>query len=204
MQALRQLGVSSVIGVYAVGSLRPAILPGEIVALDDFIGYREIEAACEGAEAIGPPRHLDLSTPYCAALRGSMVRSLSAIPRLHASGVYVQTVGPRYETPAEVALYAGWGGDVVGMTGASEAICAREAGLCYAGLACVTNLGSGLSPQAIEHGRVGASMRTIVREVHAHLLDALDSARGLPACPDCRAAVHSVGSDASPASALNS
>jgi len=71
--------------------------------------------------------------------------------------VYLQANGPRYETFAEIAAYAGAGADIVGMTAASEAVLMREAGITYECLAVVTNLAAGLG-EAIDHGAVGDVM----------------------------------------------
>ena len=85
--------------------------------------------------------------------------------------------GPRYETPAEVRLFASWGADVVGMTVAPEAILCREAGLPYAAVALVTNYGSGLlDATPLSHAEVEAQMAAARAALSAWLLRA---ARGL-------------------------
>ncbi|MER3496125.1 MAG: 5'-methylthioadenosine phosphorylase, partial [Armatimonadota bacterium] len=74
---------------------------------------------------------------------------------MHESGTYLNLNGPRYETPAEVRLFGQWGADVVGMTAGSEAILMKEAGVPYACVAVVTNLGTGLSSTPLSHKEVG-------------------------------------------------
>lgn len=64
------------------------------------------------------------------------------------------TEGPRFETPAEIRMFALWGGDLVGMTNVPEVVLAREAGLCYATIALVSNFAAGISPQALSHQEV--------------------------------------------------
>ena len=66
--------------------------------------------------------------------------------------------GPRFETPFEIQLYAGWGGGVVGMTAASEALAMTEAGIDYACLAIVTNFAAGISETPLSHAEVSAAM----------------------------------------------
>src|SRR5205807_1733104 len=84
--------------------------------------------------------HTDFSQPYCPALRDALMESAAMLDvPLLARGTYVCADGPRFESPAEVRMFAQWGGDVVGMTGLPEAIFAREAGICYAGVSIVTN-----------------------------------------------------------------
>jgi 5'-methylthioadenosine phosphorylase len=70
------------------------------------------------------------------------------------SGVYAGLNGPRYETPAEIQLYKKWGIDLVGMTGSSEAVVMREAGVEYSCLAIVTNLAAGLTENMLSHEEV--------------------------------------------------
>src|SRR5207244_3188022 len=100
------------------------------------------------------------------------------IPR----GTYLCVDGPRFETPAEIRLFAQWGADVVGMTSATEAILAREAGICYAGVAIVTNLAAGLSDSAITHGDVTAAMEPLAATVMQLLMKAIPLIPPTPAC----------------------
>lgn len=179
MLALRRLGVSRVIAVYAAGSLRNEFGVGSIVLLKDFLGWRERPSGALD----GGPTHLSLSRPYCSALGQAVSRALSGYPQYRGAGTYIQTAGPRYETPAEVQLYASWGADVVGMTGAEEAVAARMLGLCFAGIAVVTNLGTGLSGHPPEHYEVEAVMHGSLQTLRPVLLDL--AVADLPPCPSC-------------------
>ncbi len=90
------------------------------------------------------------------------------------NGTYLCVSGPRYETPAEVRLFAAWGADVVGMTGAPEAILCREAGLRYAGIALATNYGTGLlSDKPLSHADVEEQMADRREALGAWLLRAV-------------------------------
>ena len=89
------------------------------------------------------------------------------------AGTYVCADGPRYETGAEVRLFASWGGDVVGMTGVPEATLAREAGIHYAAVSLVTNPGAGLTLDPPSHAEVEAAMRTAQPRLHALLRAAI-------------------------------
>jgi 5'-methylthioadenosine phosphorylase len=94
-------------------------------------------------------RHTDFSDPFPAA------RDLAeASDGAQAEAVYVGCDGPRYESPAEVRMLARLGGDVVGMTAATEAVLLREAGVPYGCLAVVTNFGAGLSSGQLAHNDV--------------------------------------------------
>ncbi|MER3559496.1 MAG: S-methyl-5'-thioadenosine phosphorylase, partial [Armatimonadota bacterium] len=83
-----------------------------------------------------------------------------AIP-IQPTGVYVCAPGPRYETPAEIRMFRMLGGDVIGMTVVPEAILFREAGIHYASVSVVTNLGTGLSQSPLSHEEVTEVMRSV-------------------------------------------
>ncbi len=158
--ALRDLGVDAVFATTAVGSLRPEIAPGDFVVLDDFLDFTKGEVVTFYGEP-GQVRHTDFVHPYDPALRETLLGTAGpeTAPRVHSTGTYLCTSGPRYETPAEVRLFGQWGASVVGMTGAPEAILCREAGLRYAGVALVTNYGTGLlSAAPLSHAEVEAEM----------------------------------------------
>ena len=158
--ALRGLGADAVFATTAVGSLRSEIKPGDFVVLDDFLDFTKGEPVTFYGEP-GAVRHTDFVHPYDSSLREILLQTAGPeiTPRVHAHGTYLCTSGPRYETPAEVRLFGQWGASVVGMTGAPEAILCREAGLRYAGVALVTNYGTGLlSTAPLSHAEVEAEM----------------------------------------------
>jgi len=162
--ALRALEVSHVFATAAVGSLRTDMAPGEFVVLDSFVDMTKGEVVTF-FDQVGDVRHTDFSEPYDAALRGRLINAAehcsgSIGPSvIHPSGTYLCLSGPRYETPAEIRLYASLGCDVVGMTGAPEAILCREAEIPYASIAIVTNYGCGLvSTAPLTHAEVEKQM----------------------------------------------
>ncbi len=145
IKAIKQLEVERVLAAFAVGSLHTGIPPHSLVALDQFIDFTQ---GREGTFFDGGPSglaHIEVTNPYCAGLR----RQVLALAAKHGleirpQGTYVCTNGPRFETAAEVRMFAQLGGDVVGMTGVPEAQLARELGLHYAGVAFSINWGAGL------------------------------------------------------------
>ncbi len=158
--ALRDLGADVVFATAAVGSLRREIAPGDFVVLDDFLDFTKGEVVTFFGEP-GEVRHTDFVHPYDPNLRETLLSAAGSelAPRIHPRGTYLCVSGPRYETPAEVRLFARWGADVVGMTGAPEAILCREAGLRYAGVALATNYGTGLLTDApLSHAEVEEQM----------------------------------------------
>jgi 5'-methylthioadenosine phosphorylase len=187
--ALVELGVERVLATNAVGSLRAELTPGMLLLLDDFLDFTRGRPLTfwEGVEhAPSPVVHTDFSEPYCPQLRETLlaVATRTGIP-LRPRGVYLCTAGPRYETPAEVRLFAQWGADVVGMTGVPEAVFAREAGLCYAAVGIVTNYAAGLQDKPVTHEDVMSRMSTcadIVREL------LMTTAAHLPPERTCRCA----------------
>lgn len=157
--ALVQLGVGAVFAVNAVGSLRRDLPPGSLLLLHDFIDFTRQRPLTYPAEAENWT-HTDFSVPYSPRLRQAMQQAAQEmeIP-LRPQGVYLCCDGPRFETPAEIRMFAAWGADVIGMTGLPELIFAREAGLEYASLAIVTNYGAGMTERPVSH------------ESHVHIME---------------------------------
>jgi len=139
-----KLGVERIVGLNAVGGIGRYMQPGDIVIPHDYVDFTKSRRYTfyDGPKVV----HIDVSQPYCPELRESIVRAaLEVCPeRLWDRGVYVATEGARYETPAEIAMFASLGFDVVGMTGCPEAALARELGICYASICLVTNRAAGL------------------------------------------------------------
>jgi 5'-methylthioadenosine phosphorylase len=136
--ALKSLGVSRVISVSAVGSMKESIRPGDVVLPDQFIDLTKRRSSTFFEK--GLVAHVAFGDPVCATL----ARELSAGGErlgaaLHRGGTYVCMEGPQFSTKAESRLYRQWGVDVIGMTNMPEAKLAREAELCYATLALVTD-----------------------------------------------------------------
>lgn len=168
--ALAKAGVDAVIGVCAAGSLRTDLIPGSLAILSDFIDLTKRRQATFFDSADGPVVHTDFTQPYCPAVSATLAECCEEIGvGCEPGAVYVGVEGPRYETPAEIRLYASWGGDVIGMTNLPEAVLAREAGLCYGALAVVTNLASGLSPTRLSHDDVRSAMASVAAKLQAIL-----------------------------------
>lgn len=168
--ALVALGVTDVLATNAAGSLRGGLAPGALVLLSDFIDFTRQRGASYWDDAAGHGVvHTDFSAPYSPRLRNKLIASAAILGvKLVEQGIYLCVEGPRYESPAEVRLFASWGADVVGMTGLPEAVFAREAGLEYAAVAVVTNFGTGISSEALSHEDVLARMAesaSVLREL---------------------------------------
>ena len=138
IDALKRLGVTDILAVSAVGSLRADFRPGDFVLVDQYIDRTRGRAATFFGQ--GCVAHVSLASPTCARLSAAVQAAAEgAGVAMHRGATYLAMEGPQFSTLAESRLYRSWGADVIGMTGMPEAKLAREAELCYAGLAMVTD-----------------------------------------------------------------
>ncbi len=136
--ALKELGVKRILASSACGSLREDFRPGDLVILDQFIDRTKSRAGTfyEGGKVC----HVSTAEPFCSELRAVLSRQASALGlQSHFAGTYICIEGPRFSTRAESRLFRSWGADAVGMTLVPEAVLAREAEICYASVALVTD-----------------------------------------------------------------
>lgn len=142
--ALHARGVTGIIAVASVGSIRPDLKPGDIVIPHQIIDYTAGRANTFFEGDGRPVMHVDFTDPYDAALRSRLVAAARSAKVPVAEGsVYACTQGPRLETAAEIVRIERDGGDVVGMTGMPEAALARELELPYAAINVVANYAAG-------------------------------------------------------------
>lgn len=136
--ALRILGVEEIISISAVGSLREELKPGDPVVPDQFLDRTFLRRRTFFGEGI--VGHVSLADPTCPALKSMLGRIATRIhPRTRVGGTYLCIEGPQFSTRAESFFYRALGADVIGMTNATEARLAREAGICYVSLCFVTD-----------------------------------------------------------------
>jgi 5'-methylthioadenosine phosphorylase len=137
--ALKQLGVKRVVSVSAVGSMREDIAPLDLVVPDQVFD-RTVRHPRSFFENSGFVVHVALDEPFCPELRRALLEAASRTgARVHAGGTYICIEGPQFSTKAESRVYRSWGVDVIGMTAMPEVRLAREAELCFAILALVTD-----------------------------------------------------------------
>ena len=138
IDALKRLGCTDLVALSAVGSLRPDFAPGDFVLVDQYIDRsfaREKSFFGTGCVA-----HVGLAHPTCPRLGEAAAKAGHlAGAKVHKGATYLVMEGPQFSTLAESRLYRSWGADVIGMTGMPEAKLAREAELCYASVAMVTD-----------------------------------------------------------------
>jgi 5'-methylthioadenosine phosphorylase len=136
--ALKKLGATHLVSISAVGSMKESIVPGDFVAVDQFIDLTKMRASTFFEDGI--VGHVGFSDPVCEKLAGAVAKAAArAGARVHPSGTYLCMEGPQFSTRAESLLYRSWGVSVIGMTGMPEAKLAREAELPYALLALATD-----------------------------------------------------------------
>ena len=139
IDALKRLGVTDVISVSACGSFRAEMAPGDFVIVDQFID--RTRGRVSSFFGSGCVAHVSLAHPTCARLSAACATAARAAGvRVHEGGTYLAMEGPQFSTLAESRMYREvWGCDVIGMTNMPEAKLAREAELCYASVAMVTD-----------------------------------------------------------------
>ncbi|WP_455141696.1 MTAP family purine nucleoside phosphorylase [Candidatus Hodarchaeum mangrovi] len=191
--ALYKLGVKRVLSTNAVGSLNEAMIPGDYVILNDFIDFAfpitffedGFEITFNSGKKLSGVIHLDMSEPYCPEVRNSILKTIET-KNSHPNGSYARTMGPRFETKAEILAIKRWGADVVGMTNPSEAILSRELGICYATIAVVTNYAAGLQKE-LSHQEVLDIFNSRLKELKILFFDII---KNLPVEHGCNCARH--------------
>ncbi|MBN1283625.1 MAG: MTAP family purine nucleoside phosphorylase, partial [Proteobacteria bacterium] len=124
--ALKSLGVTQIVSVSAVGSMREEIRPGDILMADQFIDRTKSRA--ETFFGGGIVAHVAFAEPVCPAMRREATKAAKGLGiRVHGEGTYLCIEGPMFSSRAESLLYRSWGVDVIGMTNYQEARLAREA-----------------------------------------------------------------------------
>ena len=159
IDAMKRAGVTDIVSVSAVGSLREELAPGQFVIVDQFIDRtfaREKSFFGEGVTA-----HVSMAQPISPLLSGRIARAAEAEGiGCRRGGTYIVMEGPQFSTLAESRLYRSWGCDVIGMTNMPEAKLAREAEISYATIAMVTDYDCWHQ----EHGSV--DVQEVLRVMH--------------------------------------
>ncbi|HHB80753.1 MAG TPA: S-methyl-5'-thioadenosine phosphorylase [Aliiroseovarius sp.] len=170
IDAMKRLGVTDLFSVSACGSFREEMAPGDFVIVDQFID--RTFAREKSFFGTGLVAHVSLAHPTCARLsQAAHAAAEAAGVRVHMGWTYLAMEGPQFSSVAESKMYRQWGADVIGMTNMPEAKLAREAEMCYASIAMITDYDS-WHP---DHGAVDIS------EIIATLSGNADKARSLVA-----------------------
>jgi len=173
--AIKKIGVRKIIATTAVGSLNPLMKPGDFVLIDQFLDFTKnrISSFYEGGER--GVVHLDVTEAYCPDLRKTIHTAADTLGiSIHNQGVYVCTEGPRFESPAEIKMFAILGGDLVGMTNVPEVVLAHEAEICYSTISMVTNYAAGISKNNLTHGEVLETMAANVDNIKNLIMKSIE------------------------------
>lgn len=188
--ALRSLGVDRILSVSAVGSLQEPLPPMTAVVPDQIIDQTRQRPRTFFEE--GVVAHVGMADPFCGSFRQSLHEQLTSVTgKVAMDGTYLCIEGPQFSTRAESNLFRAWGASIIGMTAMPEARLAREAGLCYAMIAMVTDYDvwhdteDDVTVEAVM--RVLQANGTVAREVIRRL-----ATQEIPACDSgCRDALAS-------------
>ena len=135
---MKKLGAQALVSISAVGSMRQDIHPLEIVVPDQFYDHTRRRVSSFFGEGIAA--HVGMAHPVCAGVAAALAQAGSdADARVHRGGTYICIEGPHFSTKGESEIYRRWGVSIIGMTNMPEAKLAREAEMCYATLALVTD-----------------------------------------------------------------
>jgi len=174
IDALKRLGVTDIISVSACGSFREGMAPGDFVIVDQFIDRTFArEKSFFGTGCVG---HVSVAHPTCTRLGEACLEAAKAAGvSVHQGGTYLAMEGPQFSSVAESKMYReSWGADVIGMTNMPEAKLAREAEMCYASVAMITDFDS-WHP---DHGAV--DINEIIKVLTGNADKARTLVKGLP------------------------
>ena len=174
--ALRSLGVEAIVATAVSGGIDPALQPGDLVLISDVVDLTSGRADTffDGVTdpGFGPDGdrrvvHTDMTTAYHPGLRAVVAEAARAEGiELVPTGVYCATNGPRFETPAEIAMLGRLGGQLVGMTGYPEVALAREAGIPYASIGVISNPAAGLADRELSVSEIMAIVAGAADRLH--------------------------------------
>ena len=159
LHSLKSWGVQSVILTNAAGSLRTDMPPGSLMLITDHINAPQRSPLIGRTGLVDSTRFVDMRDAYDPALREYALQLARQRQQTLHTGTFLWAVGPQFETPAEVRLFAAWGADAVGMSTVPETILARHAGLRVLGLSFITNMAAGLSTEALTHAATLKSVK---------------------------------------------
>jgi 5'-methylthioadenosine phosphorylase len=135
---MKRLGVTRIVSLSAVGSMREDVKPGDFVVIDQF--FDRTRHRPDTFFESGVVAHVMFADPVCPRLRKTLLAAGKKLAlRMHDGGTYINMEGPQFSTRAESKIYRQWGVDVIGMTNLQEAKLAREAEICYATVAMATD-----------------------------------------------------------------
>jgi len=166
VRVLHALGARTLFVSNAAGGIKRTFRPGDLMLIRDHINLM-FRSPLVGPLQQGDVRFPDMSAPYDATLSRRLRDVASELRVPLVEGVYGGLLGPTYETPAEVRMLGILGADAVGMSTVPEVIVARALGMRVAGVSCITNLASGISPHPLSHAEVIETTNVVAERFEA-------------------------------------
>lgn len=154
VELLRRMRAPCALVTNAAGGIDPSLRPGDLMLIRDHINTAGINPLVGPTVPGWGPRFPDQSSLYDIRLSDLLRQAAQDVRITMREGIYAFTLGPVYETPAEIRAYAGMGANAVGMSTAPEVMVANAAGLRVAGLSCITNMAAGISGPRLSHADV--------------------------------------------------
>jgi len=184
MWALKSLGVKTIISASAVGSLKAELAPAHFVFPDQFVDETKGRVSTFfGAGIVG---HVPFAEPFCMALSGIMYKEAVKLGiKSHFGGVYVCMEGPGFSTRAESLYHRKLGYSIIGMTVATEAKLAREAGFHYAPVSLVTDYDCWKEGEEVDQEKVTATLKKNIENIRRLLVQVIPMAADVPCANYC-------------------
>lgn len=154
LRMLKQFGVEKVILTNAAGGIREGLKPGELMLISDHINMSGLNPLAGPNDERFGPRFIDLTDAYSPRLRAMAQEIAKSQGFAMKEGVYMNVLGPSFETPAEIRAFRMLGADLIGMSTVHETVAARHLGMEVLAISCVTNLAAGLGSEPLSHEEV--------------------------------------------------
>ncbi len=151
IRTLKRMGCKTLLITNAAGSLRTEVGPGALCLITDHINFQPGNPLIGANDEAFGPRFFPMDNAYDQHLREQLKQTAARLNIPLPEGVYFGTLGPCFETPAEIRAFKMLGGDLVGMSTVPEVIVARHCGLRVAAISAISNLAAGLSAESITH-----------------------------------------------------
>lgn len=168
VRVMRELGCETLIVTNAAGGINTEFDVGDLMLITSHINFLGSNPLF-GPNVEQGPRFPDMTMAYDADLAVLAEKVANDQDLKLRKGVYIASMGPSYETPAEINMYRSWGGDAAGMSTVPEVIVGRHSGMRILGISCITNMAAGVLPQPLSHeeviettGRIRSVFRDLV------------------------------------------
>lgn len=153
-RVLKFVGIENLILTNASGGMNTGYKAGDLILIKDHLNLTGNNPLMGKNHDFLGPRFPDMTHTYNPTLREAISKASKTIGYNLKEGVYVGVLGPSYETPAEIKMYQGLGGDMVGMSTVAEAIAGHHCGLKISGISCITNMSAGISGALLDHAEI--------------------------------------------------